>query len=110
METGQIGIEEFQRVDIRVAKVLSAERIEGSEKLIKLRISLGGEERTLVAGIAGHYSPEDLEGMKILILANLKPRRIFGVESQGMVLALQDGDKLSLIVPDRDVKAGTRAS
>ncbi len=104
-----IGIEDFLKLDIRLAKVLSAERVEGSEKLLKLRVSLGDEERTLVAGIAKHYEPEELTGKKVLILANLKPRKIFGVESQGMVLALSDGENLSLIVPDRDIKEGAKA-
>ncbi len=105
-----IGIEDFLKLDIRLAKVLSAERVEGSEKLLKLRVSLGEEERTLMAGIAKHYSPEELIGKKVLILANLKPRKIFGVESQGMVLALSDGENLSLILPDRDIKEGAKAS
>ncbi|RMH00782.1 MAG: methionine--tRNA ligase subunit beta [Aquificota bacterium] len=105
-----ISIEDFLRLDIRLAKVISAERIEGSEKLLKLRLSLGEEERTVVAGIAKHYSPEELVGKKLLFLANLKPRKIFGVESQGMVLALSDGETLSLIVPDRDIKEGAKAS
>jgi tRNA-binding protein len=105
-----VGIEDFLKLDIRLAKVLSAERIEGSEKLIKLRVSLGDEERTLVAGIAKHYTPEALIGKSILILANLKPRKIMGIESQGMVLALSDGEGLSLIVPDRDLKEGAKVS
>ncbi|MEJ7555012.1 MAG: methionine--tRNA ligase subunit beta [Aquificaceae bacterium] len=104
-----IGIEDFLKLDIRLAKVLSAERVEGSEKLLKLRVSLGEEERTLMAGIAKHYSPEELVGKKVLMLANLKPKKIFGVESQGMVLALSDGESLSLIVPDRDIKEGAKA-
>lgn len=105
-----IGIEDFLKLDIRLAKVMSAERVEGSEKLIKLRVSLGEEERTLVAGIAKHYTPEELIGKSILILANLKPRKLMGIESQGMVLALSDGEKLSLIVPDREVREGAKAS
>ncbi|MEJ7620143.1 MAG: methionine--tRNA ligase subunit beta [Aquificaceae bacterium] len=105
-----ISIEDFLKLDIRLAKVLSAERVEGSEKLLKLRVSLGEEERTLMAGIAKHYSPEELVGKKVLMLANLKPRKIFGVESQGMVLALSDGENLSVIVPDRDIKEGAKAS
>ncbi|MEM2695938.1 MAG: methionine--tRNA ligase subunit beta [Thermoproteota archaeon] len=105
-----IGIEDFLKLDIRLAKVLSAERVEGSEKLLKLRVSLGEEERTLMAGIAKHYSPEELIGKKVLILANLKPRKILGVESQGMVLALSDGENLSLILPDKDIKEGAKAS
>lgn len=105
-----IGIEDFLKLDIRLAKILSAEKVEGSEKLLKLKVSLGEEERTLMAGIAKFYNPEDLVGKKVLILANLKPRKIFGVESQGMVLALSDGENLSLIIPDRDVKEGAKAS
>lgn len=104
-----IGIEDFLKVDLRLAKILSAERVEGSEKLLKLSISLGEEERTLVAGIAKFYDPEDLVGKKILMVANLKPRKIFGIESQGMILALSDGENLSLLVPDRDMKEGVRA-
>lgn len=105
-----IGIEDFLKLDIRLAKIVSAERVEGSEKLLKLRVSIGEEEKTLVAGIAKFYSPEELIGKKVLILANLKPRKIFGVESQGMVLALSDGESLSLIVPDRDIKEGSKVS
>lgn len=105
-----IGIEDFLKLDIRLAKVIYAERIEGSEKLLKLKVSLGSEERTVVAGIAKHYTPEEVIGKKILLLANLKSRKILGIESQGMVLALSDGERLSLIVPDREVAEGTRVS
>ena len=105
-----VGIEHFLKLDIRLAKIVSAERVEGSEKLLKLKVSLGEEERTLMAGIAKFYSPEELIGKKVLMLANLKPRKIFGVESQGMILALSDGENLSLIVPDRDIKEGAKAS
>ncbi len=105
-----ISIEDFLKLDIRLVKILSAERIEGSEKLLKLRISLGEEERTIVAGIAKFYNPEELVGKKVLYLSNLKPRKIFGIESQGMILALSDGENLSLIVPDREVKEGAKAS
>jgi tRNA-binding protein len=109
-EKGQIGIEDFLKVDLRLAKVVEAEKVQGSDKLIKLKLSLGEEERTVVAGIAKYYSPEELVGKKILIVANLKPRKIFGIESQGMILALSDGKKMSLIVPDRDVEEGAKAS
>lgn len=105
-----IGIEDFLKLDLRLAKILEAERVKGSEKLLRLRVSLGEEERTLVAGIAKYYAPEDLIGKKVLILANLKPRRIMGIESQGMVLAVSDGESLSLLVPDREVREGSRAS
>ncbi len=106
----QIGIEDFLKLDIRVAKVLSAEKVEGSEKLLKLRVSLGEEERTLVAGIGKHYTPEELVGKKIVMLANLKPRKLFGIESQGMILAAGDGENLSVLLPERDVKEGSKIS
>jgi len=106
----RVSIEDFMKLELRIAKVLSAERIKGSDKLLNLTLSLGNEERTVVAGIAKYYSPDELIGKKILIVANLKPRKIFGIESQGMVVALQDGESLSLLVPDKDVMEGTRAS
>jgi len=109
-EKATIGIEDFLKVDLRVAKVLSAERVEGSEKLLKLKVSLGEEERTIVAGIAKYYSPEELVGKKIVIVANLQPRKIFGITSQGMLLAASDGENLSLVVPEREVKDGAKLS
>jgi tRNA-binding protein len=71
---------------------------------------LGDEERTLVAGIGKHYTPEELVGKKIVMLANLKPRKIFGIESQGMILAAGDGENLSVLLPERDVKEGAKVS
>ncbi len=109
-EKNYIGIEDFLKIDLRLAKVISAEKVEGSEKLLKLKLSLGDEERTVVAGIAKFYSPEELAGKKILIVANLKPRKIFGIESQGMILAVSDGENMSVLVPDRDVAEGSKAS
>ncbi len=109
-EKNHIGIEDFLKIDLRLAKVISAEKVEGSEKLLKLELSLGDEERTVVAGIAKFYSPEELAGKKILIVANLKPRKIFGIESQGMILAVSDGENMSVLVPDRDVAEGSKAS
>ncbi len=109
-EKAFVGIEDFLKLDIRVAKVLNAERVEGSEKLLKLTVSLGDEERTIVAGIAKYYTPEELVGKKIVIIANLKPRKIFGITSQGMLLAASDGENLAVLVPDRDVKEGAKIS
>ena len=91
---------------IRFAKVLSAERVEGLEKLIKLTVSLGDEEHILVAGITKRYTLEALIGKNIPILANLMPRKIMGIESQGMALALFDGERLSIIIPDSNLKEG----
>ncbi len=105
-----ITIEDFAKIELRLAKVLEAHKVEGSKKLLKLKLSLGNEERTVVAGIAEFYEPHELIGKKILIVANLKPRKIFGIESQGMILAVSDQETLSVVVPDRDVKEGARAS
>jgi len=102
-----VTMEEFKKIDIRIAKVLEAEEVKGSRNLIKLKVDAGGE-RTLVAGLARHYSAKDIVGKEIAIVANLKPAKIFGIESKGMLLAAVDGAKASLLVVDREVTPGTR--
>jgi len=94
----------------RLQKSYRSRKGGGSEKLLKLRVSLGDEERTLVAGIGKHYAPEELIGKKVVMLANLKPRKIFGIESQGMILATGDGENLSVLLPEKDVKEGAKVS
>ena len=106
MET--ITIDEFMKIDLRTAKILEAEKVEGSEKLLKLRIKVGDEERTLAAGIAKHYKPEELIGKTIIIVSNLKPRVIKGIESQGMLLAVEDEDKIIMLTTDQEAKDGLR--
>jgi len=86
-EADKIGIEEFARLEFRVAKVMAAEKVKGSKKLIKMQIDLGTEQRTIVAGIADAYEAEALVGRSIVVVANLKPARLMGIESNGMVLA-----------------------
>ena len=107
-----IKFDDFAKIDLRIAKIISAERIEGADKLIKLIISLGSEQRQIVAGIAPHYSPEDLVGKKIVVVANLEPKKLRGVESQGMLLAAVKGDdeEIALLVPDKDIEEGTKVS
>jgi len=83
----KITYDDFAKLDLRVAKILDAEPVAGSDKLLKLKIRVGTEERQLVAGIAQHYAPDEILGKKIIIIANLEPRKIRGVESQGMLLA-----------------------
>jgi methionyl-tRNA synthetase len=83
----QIGIEDFARVEMRVGQVLEAEKIEGSRKLVKLKVDIGTEVRQVVAGIAEAYEPASLLNRKVVIVANLKPARLMGVESNGMVVA-----------------------
>jgi methionyl-tRNA synthetase len=104
----QITIEEFQKVQLKVAKVLSAERVPKSEKLIKLQIDLGGEQRQIVAGIGKKYEPEQLIGRRVVVVANLKPAKLMGVESQGMVLAAGDKDVVGLVTILEDVEPGTK--
>ncbi len=102
-----IPIEEFKKWDLRVARVLSAERIPKTDKLIKMIINLG-EERTLVAGIGRDYTPEELVGKSIVVVANLKPTKLMGVESQAMLLAAGDGKSLAVLVPERAVPPGAK--
>lgn len=109
VEQGLISIDEFAKVDLRVAKVLSAEKIQGADRLLKLSVQVGEEERTLVAGIAKHYSPEELVGKTVVVVANLKPAKLRGVLSQGMILAASDDDgNLSLITVDRSIPSGSK--
>ncbi len=105
---GRIPITDFQKVDLRVAEVLAAERVPKSKKLLKLSIRVGEETRTLVAGVAEHYEPGDLVGRKVVIVANLQPATLMGVESNGMVLAAEHGGTLSLLTLDRDLPSGAK--
>ena len=103
-----ISFADFARVDLRVAEVLTAEPIAKTKKLLKLTVALGNDEtRTVVAGIAQRYAPEELVGRRVIFLANLEPAKIRGVESQGMVLAAGDRDVLGLSAVDKDVPIGT---
>jgi methionyl-tRNA synthetase len=103
-----LGIEEFQRWDLRVARVIAAEPHPRADRLLKLRVDLGGEERPLVAGIAAQYRPEDLVGRLIVVVVNLKPARLRGEESRGMLLAASFGEGVSLLMPDREVPPGAQ--
>ena len=108
-----ITIDEFGKIDLRVAVVLAVERVPKTEKLLKLELDLGSEKRTIVSGIAEFYEPEALVGKRIVIVANLKPARIRGVESRGMLLAAGGrgpGEELGLITLDSDIPPGTRVS
>ncbi len=104
-----IDVEEFRKLDLRIAEVLEAEPIKGSKKLLRLLVRIGDETRQVVAGILGSYAPEQLVGRKVALLANLKPAKLMGVESQGMVLAAEDADgKSVLLQPERDVPPGSK--
>ena len=96
---GEITIEDFAKIDLRVATVVAAERVPKTDKLIKLQVKIGDEERTIVSGIAQHYEPENLIGKNVIVIANLKPAKLRGIESRGMVLAASD-DEGNLVLAD----------
>lgn len=106
-EVQLIDINQFFNVKLKVAEVLEAERVPDTDKLMKLRITLGSEERTLVAGIAQYYTPDDIIGKQIVVVANLKPAKLRGIESQGMLLAARDDDGLSLVTVEHRVEPGS---
>ncbi|NIN00885.1 MAG: methionine--tRNA ligase [candidate division Zixibacteria bacterium] len=106
----EVSFEEFSKIDLRVAEVKEAERVKGADKLLKLKIDIGSEERQIVAGIAEEYSPEQMIGKKIVVVVNLKPARIKGIESKGMLLAAKDGKTLSLVGLDKDLNGGAEVS
>lgn len=99
---------DFMKLDIRIGRITSAEPVEEADKLLKLTVDIGEESRILVAGLAGHYGPEELIGKLLPVLVNLEPREIMGVESNGMILAADhEGDPV-LLEPDKDIPAGCR--
>ncbi len=106
----EITFEEFQKLDLRVARVLEAAPVEGAQKLVRLLIDLGAEQRQIVAGIAQHYAPEQLVGKTIVVVANLAPRKLRGLLSQGMLLAAHDGDALRLVTTDAACAPGSPVS
>lgn len=103
-----INFEEFQKIDLRIAKVISAEKIKGSERLLKLGVDLGNEKRQIIAGISKFYEPKDLIGREVAVVVNLEPRTLMGLESQGMVLAASDEGRPILLKPDKEVSPGTK--
>lgn len=107
-ELGNIAIDDFFKTELRVAQVLAAERVEGADKLLKLELDIGEEQRTVVAGIAKHYAPEALVGKKVVMVANLKPAKLRGIMSEGMILAASHGDELGVLTVDKDIPVGTR--
>ena len=107
-----IAFEDFTKVDIRVAKILEAEDHPNADKLLVMKADFGTEQRQLVAGIKGHYKPEDIVGKSIVVVTNLKPRAVRGVDSQGMLLAaVTEGEtQIALIIVDGDVPPGTKVT
>ena len=101
-----ISFDDFKKLDIRIGTIVVAERIEGADKLLRLEIDLGSEKKQILAGIAQWYTPDDLVGKQIPILANLEPRMMRGLESQGMMLAAHDGRPI-LLHPQEKITAGS---
>lgn len=109
-DSGMINFADFQKVHMRVAQIREAERVENSDKLLKLKVTIGGEERQVVAGIGKAYKPEDLVAKEIIVVTNLEPRKLMGLESQAMLLAASSGDHPVLLMPDKEVAPGSKIS
>lgn len=106
----EIPYADFAKLDIRTAKILSAEKVDGADKLLKLFVKIGTEERTIAAGIAKFYSPEELVGKTIVVIANLERRKLRGIESRGMLLAAVQGedDDIVLLTVDKPIEDGMK--
>ncbi|MCF7808263.1 MAG: methionine--tRNA ligase [Candidatus Marinimicrobia bacterium] len=104
----EISFDDFMKMDIRVATIIKAEKHPNADKLLKLQVDLGAEQRQVIAGIADHWAPEDLVGKSVSIIVNLKPAKIRGEISQGMILAAEDDNTVSPLIPLKDVEAGAK--
>lgn len=105
---GEITIDDFAKIDLRVATVVAAERVPKTDKLIKLQVKIGDEERTIISGIAQHYEPENLIGKNVIVIANLKPAKLRGIESRGMVLAASDGEGNLVLADAPGIASGSK--
>lgn len=103
-----VSFEEFSNMDLRIGKITKAESVAGSKNLIKMLIDVGDENRQAVAGIAQYYSPKELEGKQVAVIVNLQPKKMFGIESNVMILAAEDEKTVSVLLPDRPVKIGSK--
>jgi len=103
-----VSFEEFSKMDLRVGRITEAEPVAGSKNLIKMLIDVGGENRQAVAGVAQYYSSKELEGKEVAVIVNLQPKQMFGIESNVMILAAEDEKTVSVLLPDRPVKVGSK--
>ena len=103
-----VSFADFKKLDMRVARILSVENHPNADKLYVMEIDAGDGERQIVAGLRGHYTPEQLQGRTVVVVANLEPATLRGVESQAMLLAVQDGPKVLLLQPDGEAAPGSR--
>jgi methionyl-tRNA synthetase len=106
-QKAETSFDDFMKMDIRLGKILEAEKVENADKLLKLLVDTGLDKRTIVSGIAEHYKPEEVVGKTVSVLMNLAPRKIRGVESQGMILMAENEEgELSFVSPEKDFDAG----
>jgi methionyl-tRNA synthetase len=106
-EKPTIAFDEFVKLDLRVGTVTEVADHPNADKLLVLDVNLGDERRRLVAGLKGHYTPEELTGKRVVVVTNLEPATLRGVESRGMLLACQDGDRVVILTPERDAAPGS---
>jgi len=104
----KITIDDFRKIELKVATIKSAEAHPNADKLLVLQIDLGGEQRQICAGIRNHYTPEELVGKQIVVVANLETAQLRGMESQGMVLAASDQGRVIIMTPEKSVQAGAQ--
>lgn len=105
-----ISIDEFRKLELKVATIKGAEAHPNADKLIVLQVDLGSEQRQICAGIRSHYTPEELIGKQIIVVANLQTAKLRGLESQGMLLAASDEDRVIILTPDKPVQPGSQVS
>jgi methionyl-tRNA synthetase len=105
-----ISIEDFRKIELRVATIKSAEPHPNADKLLVLQIDLGGEPRQICAGIRNHYTPEELVGKQVVVVANLETAKLRGLDSQGMLLAASDEGRVIILTPEKIVQAGAKVS
>lgn len=105
-----ITIDEFRKLELKIATIIKAEPHPNADRLLVLQVDLGSEERQIVAGIKAHYAPEELVGRQVVVVANLETAKLRGVESQGMLLAASDGDRIVILIPEKKVSPGVKVT
>ena len=105
-----INFEDFVKIDLRIGKIIEAEKVEGSSKIIRTAVDLGEERKQILAGIGKFYIPEELINKVVIVVANLSSKKIMGMDSEGMILAVKDDNNLSLLGVDKEIKIGSKIS
>lgn len=109
-EGKMVKFDDFKKLELRIARIKDVELHPNADKLYVLKVDIGGEERQMVAGVREHYKPEELKGRNVVVIINIDPATIRGVESQGMMLAAKDSKGLSILVPDKEIETGSSIS